>query len=67
MENTVEQVCNKHLNSFQVWAIEYAKKHGLEALPLGNWLVLAYPDGETVECMTVDGVRAACRPFALAG
>lgn len=47
------------MNSFQKWAINYAKSFGFTVLTRANWVTLSR-DGDTQECMTVDCVQRAC-------
>lgn len=47
------------MNSFQKWAGDYARAFGFVVTLRGNWVELL-KDGETFECMSVQGVRAAC-------
>ena len=47
------------LNRFQKWADWTARAYGFIVTPKGNWVELTR-NGETIECMSVDGVRAAC-------
>ena len=45
------------LNRFQIWAIDYARKFQINALPHGNFVTL---DGHKVR--TFKGVEAFCDP-----
>lgn len=47
-------------NSFQEWATEYVKQFGFTATIKGNWVEL-HKDGETIECMSYQGVLDAVR------
>jgi len=47
------------LNRFQKWADAYGRAFGFVVQPKGNWVVL-YKDGEEIECMSAQGVQAAC-------
>lgn len=47
------------MNNFQRWADSYARAFGFLVTLKGNWVEL-HRDGETVECMSVQGVQAAC-------
>lgn len=40
------------LNSFQLWAKDQAKRHGLTFATHHNWVII-----NDVECMTVEGVN----------
>jgi hypothetical protein len=51
------------LNSFQAWAKEQASQAGLSLTTVGNWVVIEYPDHETIECMSTEGVLKALKPF----
>lgn len=46
-------------NSFQTWADRYAGRFGFVAVAHGNWVILIGHARE-IECMSVDGVKAAC-------
>ena len=48
------------LNSFQNWAQRYGRGFGFVAIMRGNWVILIGHARE-IECMSVDGVKAACR------
>lgn len=47
------------MNSFQKWADDYARAFGFIVTLRGNWVEL-HKDGKTIECMSVQGVQAAC-------
>lgn len=49
---------NAHRNSFQQWASAYATPRGFAVTMRGNWVELAKA-GETITCMSVDGVKRA--------
>jgi hypothetical protein len=46
-------------NSFQNWAADYAAPHGFQVNIRANWVTL-HKDGREIECMSEQGVRAAC-------
>lgn len=46
-------------NSFQIWARRYGERFGFVAIARGNWVILIGHARE-IECMSVDGVKAAC-------
>lgn len=50
-----------NINSFQQWASDYARAFGFVVTLKGNWVEL-HKDGETIECMSAEGVQAACKP-----
>ena len=47
------------LNRFQKWADDYARAFGFVVVPHANWVDL-HRNGETIECMTAEGVQRAC-------
>lgn len=47
-------------NRFQKWADIYARAFGFTVTTRGNWVEL-HRDGETHECMSVQGVQDVCR------
>jgi hypothetical protein len=48
------------MNTFQKWAEEYAAGFGFTVTTKGNWVVVA-GGNQTVECMSEQGVKDACR------
>lgn len=46
-------------NTFQKWADDYARSFGFLVTLRGNWVEL-HKDGETFECMSVQGVQDIC-------
>jgi hypothetical protein len=47
------------MNQFQKWAHDYARAFGFIVTTRGNWVEL-HRNGETIECMSVQGVQEAC-------
>lgn len=48
-----------NMNQFQQWASDYARAFGFVVTLKGNWVELTR-NGETIECMSAQGVQAAC-------
>ncbi len=48
-----------NINAFQKWADDYARAFGFTVTLKGNWVELTR-NGETIECMSAEGVQAAC-------
>lgn len=48
------------LNSFQKWAMDYARAFGLIVTPFSNWVMIADRAGALNEAMTAQGVQAIC-------
>lgn len=46
-------------NSFQKWAMDYARAYGFAVTTKGNWVEL-HKDGQTHECFSVQGVQQIC-------
>ena len=46
-------------NQFQIWANDYARAFGFVVTLRGNWVML-HRNGHEIECMTAQGVQAAC-------
>ena len=49
----------REANSFQRWANDYARAFGFVVALKGNWVELTR-NGETTQCMSVEGVQNAC-------
>lgn len=47
------------MNSFQIWARDYARAFGFDVTMTANWVTL-HKDGASVECMSAKKVQLCC-------